>query len=310
MGSERRRYERRELKADVYCYIEGQRVDVRSSDISAGGMFIETEQPVLPGTELAVVVKAQLIAGHRPVFLTARVMRRQVVPVRGVGVRWEKATTPGAPATLREFLKDNLGIAAKGIEEQPHGDAGLVQAVYMFPLGLEDFETAPVVEDAPPILGGGEDTIDGLDDEEPTLQDLDEALQNELAARPSSAGPLTQEIAKGASQAPADLKATLSVGAASHPVRISSLGSENAFITTNTALEIGGKIQLRFGILARGGVVEIQARATVISTDRDHRSGRRGVLVRLNQVDEGGQRGILRQYIRWLHFNSIRKPTA
>lgn len=310
MGSERRRYERRALQADVYCYIEGQRVDVRSSDISQGGMFIETDQPVLPGTELAVVVKEHLLEGNRPVFLTARVMRRQVAPVRGVGVRWEKATTPGDEASLREFLEANLGITPKGIKEQPHGDAGLVQAVYRFPLEAEDFESAPVVEDAPPILGGGEDTIEGLDDEEATIQDLDEALQSELAARPSSAGPLTQEIAKGASQAPADLKATLSVGADSHPVRISSLGPENAFVTTNTALEPAAKLQLRFGIMARGGVVDIAVHATVISAGRDHRSGRRGVLVRITHVDEGGTRGILRQYIRWLHFNSIRKPSA
>ncbi len=310
MGSERRRYERRELKADVYCYIEGQRVDVSSSDISQGGMFIETEQPVLPGTELAVVVKADLLEGRRPVFLTARVMRRQAVPVKGIGVRWEKATTPGDEASLKEFLQKNLGINASGIEEQPHGDAGLVQAVYVFPLTKEDFDAAPVVEDAPPLLGGGEDTIDGLDDEEATIQDVDEELQSELAARKAAPGPLTQELAKGASQAPSDIKATLTLGRASHPVQISSLGPENAFITTNTEMEPGAKLTLAFEITARGGAVDVTMRATVISLGRDYRSKRRGVLVRITKIDEGGQRGILHQYIRWLHFNSIRKPAS
>ncbi|MFH1532674.1 MAG: PilZ domain-containing protein [Pseudomonadota bacterium] len=310
MGSERRRYERRELKAEVYCYIEGQRVDVRSSDISQGGMFIETGQPVLPGTELAVVVKAQLLDGRRPVFLTARVMRRQAQPVKGIGIRWERATTPGDAEMLREFLRSSLGIDPRGIEELPQGDAGMIQAVYVFPLGTEDFKGAPVVEEAPPLLGGGEDTIEGLDDEEATLQDVDEALQAELAARRRPAGPLTQELAQGSSQAPADLKATLVVGKNERPVRISSLGPENAFITTNTKLEPGARLELRFGIAARGGVAEVQARADVISVGRDHRSGRRGVLVKLTRVDEGGHRGILLQYIRWLHFNSIRKPTV
>jgi len=311
MGSERRRYKRRELKAEVYCYIEGQRVDVQSNDISEGGMFIETDQPILPGTELAVVVKAQLLDGSRPVFLSGRVMRRQVHPVKGIGLRWEKATTPGDTASLEEFLRSNLGINPQGIEEQAQGDAGLVQAVYVFPLSAEDLEDAPVVEEAPPLLGGGEDTIEGLDDEEATLQDVDEALQAELAARAASkAGPLTQEIAHGASQAPADLKAILVVGKNEHPVRLTSLGIENAFITTNTKLKLGARVEVRFGIAARGGVAEVQARADVISTGRDRRSDRKGVQVKLSKVDEGGHRGILRQYIRWLHFNSIRKPTA
>ena len=309
MGSERRRYERRELKAEVYCYIEGHRVDVRSSDISAGGMFVETGQVILPGTELAVVVKAQLLAGRRPVFLSARVMRRQVAPVKGVGIRWEKATTPGDAETLREFLQTNLGVDPKGIEEQPHGDGGLVQAVYVFPLGPEDFESAPSVVSVPPLLGGGEDTIDGLDDEEATIQDLDEALQNELAARPRQAGPLTQEIGVGASQAPADLKATLLTGRSEHPVRITSLGPENAFIATNTELPPGARLEIRFGISARGGVAEVQARGEVLSIGRDRRSGRRGVLVKFTRVDEGGHAGILRQYTRWLHFNAIRNPS-
>ena len=100
------------------------------------------------------------------------------------------------------------------------------------------------------------------------------------------------------------------LGADQLPVRSSSLGPENAFVTTNTDMEPGTKLALRFGIMARGGAIDVDANAAVISVGRDPRSGRRGVLVRLSQINEGGHRGILRQYIRWLHFNSIRKPVS
>ena len=124
------------------------------------------------------------------------------------------------------------------------------------------------------------------------------------------AGPLTTEIGKGDSQAPADIKAILVVRKDEHPVRITSLGPGNAFVTTNTKLEAGQKVLLRFDIIVRGGAEEVSARAAVISSGRDHRSGRRGALVKLTRVDEGSHPGILRQYIRWLHFNAIRNPTV
>lgn len=310
MGSERRRYERRGWKEEVYCYLDGQRVNVQSTDISAGGMFIETHQSILPGTEVAVVVKAQLADGQRPVFLTARVMRRQVQPVKGVGIRWEKATSPGDPHSLRKFLQNTLRVDANRIDEHPHGDAGLVQSVFQFPLTSADLDEAPRVEVAAPLLGGGEDTIEGLDDEEATIQELGEDLKAELSERPSEIGPLTTELGKGDSQAPADLKANLIVGRKEHPVRVSSLGPGNAFVATNSALEAGQKVELRFSIVARGGSADIRARAEVISLGRDHRSGRRGGLVKLTRVDEGSHPGIFRQYTRWLHFNAIRNPTV
>ena len=314
MGSERRRYERRELNADVYCYLEGQRVDVRSTDVSVGGMFIETEQPILPGTELAVVMKAQLTAGERPVFLSARVMRRQTQPVSGIGIRWENATTPGSTEVLKEFLHSMFGIEARLIKEQPHGDAGLIQAVYVFPLGPEDFEGAPSVEDAPPLFRGEEEeTIEGLDDDddEDTVQELAEDVKDAIEEqRRGGPGPLTQEISVGSSQAPTDLKAVLGVRGEEHPVRITTLGAEHAFVTTNMDLVSGARLELRFGINARGGVAEVQVRAEVISTGRDHSSGRRGVRIKFTRIDEGRHRGILRQYTRWLHFNSIREPGA
>ena len=312
MGSERRRYERRELNADVYCYLEGQRVDVRSTDVSVGGMFIETEQAILPGTELAVVMKAQLMAGERPVFLSARVMRRQTQPVSGIGIRWENATTPGSKEVLKEFLRSMFGIEARRVEERPHGDAGLVQAVYVFPLGPEDFEGAPVLEDAPPLFRGGEDTLEGSDeDEEETIQELAEDVKDAVAEqRRGAPGPLTQELFVGSSQAPADLRAVLTVRQEEHPVRITTLGTEHAFVTTNNDLAKGARLELRFGINARGGVAEVRVRAEVISTGRDHRSGRRGVRIKFMRIDEGRHSGILRQYTRWLHFNSIREPGA
>jgi len=312
MGSERRRYERRELNADVYCYLEGQRVDVRSTDVSVGGMFIETEQPILPGTELAVVMKAQLTAGERPVFLSARVMRRQTQPVSGIGIRWENATTPGSTEVLKEFLRSMFGIEARRVEERPHGDAGLIQAVYVFPLGPDDFEGAPGVEEAPPLFGDGEDTLEGSDeDEEETIQELAEDVKDAIAEqRRVEAGPLTQEINVGSSQAPTDLKAVLTVQQEEHPVRVTTLGTEHAFVTTNTDLAAGARLELRFGINARGGVAEVRVRAEVISAGRDHRSGRRGARIKFTRIDEGQHSGILRQYTRWLHFNSIREPGA
>ncbi|MBM4371267.1 MAG: PilZ domain-containing protein [Deltaproteobacteria bacterium] len=306
MGAERRQFERRTLKTEIYCYLEGRRVDVRSSDISAGGMFIETDLTILPGSELAVVVKAQLLDGERPVFLAARVMRRQLRPCPGIGVRWERAATPGSEETLREFLRTLLGIDPRGIRQIPQGDAGLVQSVYSFPLGPGE---EPPEDGIPPLAGGNEDTIDGLNDEEETAQEVAADVKEELQALRSTAGPLTGEI-QAASQARADHKAILEARRQEHPVRISSLGLTNAFVLTQTELESREVVDLRFSVPVRDGTARIVCRCEVLSTGRDPASGRRGALLKLVRVDEGEHPGILRQFIRWLHFRSLRGGAA
>ena len=58
-GSERRQHPRRVSRQDVFCYIDGNRFDACSEDLSAGGMFLRTDGRV----EVAVGTIVGLVAG-------------------------------------------------------------------------------------------------------------------------------------------------------------------------------------------------------------------------------------------------------
>jgi len=309
LGSERRRFERWSLQEGVYCYIDGARVDARSTDISSGGMFFETNKLILPGTEVALVFRTQLDKGDRPIFLVGRVMRRQLRPVAGVGIRWERASTPAPPEALAGFLQAVLRLQPRGIHERPYGSSGIVQAVYEFPLNQELLEGARVRDDdvPPPTVGGA--TFERTEELEDTMpEDVITAPPDKSPPPIAGAGPLTTQIAASGTDAPADLGARVQVKKTWISVHVSSLGSEHMFAETmNAEIEPGLEAQVRFDLPVKGGVAQVSCRCRVVSRGKDFHTSAKGVLLEIIRVEEGKRPGIFASYVRWLHFNALRK---
>jgi len=301
MGAERRVFPRWKLEDSVYCYVEGDRLDAQSSDISSGGMFFRTRKVILPGKEVALVFRRQLGSGERPIFLVGRVMRRQVKPEPGVGLRWERAATPADPETLRRFLRDFLQVEAGRIEQKPCGDAGVVQSVFDFP-GIQPRQdaaaTASEWEDTQPEPSAYEE------------DDTDETLAGEEHTpepRPASLGPLTQQLAALGTHAPVDLEASARLGARSFDARVSSLGMTHLFLATrNHDAKDGDRIEVSFKVATRAGLAEIKCDCLVVAHGQDPRSGAKGLALHIVELDEGRERGLFGNYVRWLHFHALR----
>ncbi len=131
--AERRLFPRREFRAGVYAYVDGRRYDARSENISAGGMLLATAEDIPLGHTIALVFKSRSgkkTSGEKgvkcgagvkgePVHLVGRVMRKQVSPVPGVGLRRVRAMTDAQPEARlkREHgwsfgeLQDTIGDA-------------------------------------------------------------------------------------------------------------------------------------------------------------------------------------------------------
>ena len=90
-----RQFPRREFVEEVFCYVDGERLDARSSNLSVGGIFVETERgaQIPVGAVVAVVLKNR-VAELGSIFLFGKVVRRAPDSPTGLGVRWEKAVGP------------------------------------------------------------------------------------------------------------------------------------------------------------------------------------------------------------------------
>jgi hypothetical protein len=111
--TDRREHIRKQRTLDFYCYIDGVRFDSPTLDLSEGGAFLATADPIPMDATVVLVPKAikeQRRAGAAPkagphrVLLVGRVVRRQGAPRVGVGIRWAKCVSRGGLDALFTFL--------------------------------------------------------------------------------------------------------------------------------------------------------------------------------------------------------------
>ncbi len=115
MSSNRRQHTRNLKALDFSCYIDGQRFDARSLDVSVGGAFMETGALAPMGSVALIALKKghpHPAGGGRlrrprkelPIVLIGLVVRHQTVPVTGVGLRWLRCVSRVGLQPMYEFL--------------------------------------------------------------------------------------------------------------------------------------------------------------------------------------------------------------
>jgi hypothetical protein len=117
--TERREHLRKQRTLDFHCYIDGVRFDSPSLDISDGGAFLATADPIPMAATVVLVPRASREAlppgapgrgGPPRSLLVGRVVRRQGVPRVGVGIRWVKCVSTAGLDALFSFLETVLEI--------------------------------------------------------------------------------------------------------------------------------------------------------------------------------------------------------
>ena len=88
---ERRGHERTDRSVEFYCYVDGQRFDSESLDISAGGALLRTEDDI-PQKVPVIVVPKSANPRKSVIMLVGTVVRRQQKPA-GIGIRWSKCVS-------------------------------------------------------------------------------------------------------------------------------------------------------------------------------------------------------------------------
>lgn len=124
---EKRRFPRIELKKNVNCYAKGKMLQALAEDVSPGGMFLSLNhlEDRIPLDTLVSLLFREHDGDEVVTFLFGRVVRHQHLPVKGIGLRWEKAVSSGTPVQLAKFLKSLLKLdehQLRHVRPDPNGE--------------------------------------------------------------------------------------------------------------------------------------------------------------------------------------------
>ena len=345
MTDEKRRAHRWPLEEDVCTYVEGGRLDLKSSNLSAAGIFIRTHRDFPLGKLVCVVFRDQFEGDKSPVYLVGLVRRVQKEPVKGIGLEWTQAVTPASTVQLARFLRTMLKVTSGRIKRKMAGRGTEQHSVFEFPkdvdrggaaaskssantsgesLEPEDFErTRP--------LPGNLDEVENLTIEVTPFDDDDtggiEVLHN-LVGEPVIAGPLpvmdwewevrgetrysddpgpiTESVSRTDSMAICDLEGTLTVGEDQTSLRIKYLGLHGMYIESNLG-PINQRASLRISAIipTKLGGKKVAWLCRIIGIEGGEISGKPGLDLQVEGYDEGLDPGILKRYVRWLQFHNI-----
>jgi hypothetical protein len=287
--NESRQFPRRDFIEEIFCYVDGERLDARSSNLSVGGIFLETDRgPDIPlGATVAVVLKDR-VDDLGTVFLFGKVVRKQPDAPSGLGVRWEKAVGPVDKERLAAALREVLRIRAFGIEQGAVASTGRVMSVFRFvPEVLDDStECGPRFENpvGPELFGG---------------------LRPDWR-RYSGDGPVTQEIDTSCVGGQANLKAHLTFEGTSIQGRLTWLSTTRLrFSTRMVPTDDSLVLAVSFDLPSRSGPTPVTCHGRVQSVEREENEAASSLVIGIDRLDEGLQQGVLRRYVRWLHAREV-----
>jgi hypothetical protein len=325
---DRRQQPRRPLDEEVLAYLDGDRLDARTGNISEGGLYLRSSRPEeFPlGASVALVFRDP-VPPSGEVFLVARVVRHQAGLEGGVGLRWDRAVTIGDAEPLRRVLRRLFKFNDPVLEVLQLPDRSARQHTYRFtrrdewPAGRKVVDVPPAVPPPapPPPRQAPEpqrvtEPPRGPDPQPPAPEPARVAIP--MPAVPLESGrvpgsmPLDSGRIPGSVPQPPDpidhrqaldLPGTLEFAGAAVPVRLCWMGSGSAGVECAwLPADPDALLRLRFQIPLRQDPVDIQGPARVRSVDRIP-GGHPAVLeLSLGPMDEGGHRGVLLRYLLWL----------
>ena len=289
--SERRRAPRRTDKKQIYCYVEGQRLDAETADISALGALVRTVWTDAANGEALVSVSFRAREPEvRDVFLFGRIERVQDSPTRGFALSWVRAVTTGPRVGLVMVLRDILTVPDHLIEAQRSTADGKPAKVYHF--------------DGPPTPASPPAAV-----RRPTIPPVTQARvptsEHDWRRYPTK-GPLTRAMSATAGREAITLKALMVSGSTRRNVRVTALGEHSLSLDMKGGLEgIGDKATVRFNVPLRRGVGLVAVTGPVTSSASRPSEGVSLIELGIEVLDEGDRPGVLERYVRWLHQRAL-----
>jgi hypothetical protein len=98
------------------------------------------------------------------------------------------------------------------------------------------------------------------------------------------------------------------VGKESHGAKVSSLSAQHLFVTrVFPGVSPGSKVAVKFSLPVRKGRAQILCHCEMVAFGSEFQGPGSGSVFKIVRVSEGRHEGIFGRYVRWLHFNALRK---
>ena len=332
---DRREHVRWLLEEEVFCYLDGNRVQAATQDISAGGMFIRTSSELPLGSVVALVFEERSDGANVPVFLLGMTVRHQEQPVTGAGVQWMRAVTTSAPDALEKFLVARLKLVSPSIVREEFGPRKDLRSIYRFPIVPVKPKTggwsrpapvkrAPVVvkADQPkpsiaPVKMGFADTSKFLSGRKvDVVQDDGEVgerrAQSELPIHvrkqsdKKEEGPLSIVVRQGDTLPPTDIPAIIRYDGDNREATVTGLGLKCMRLELSNFPSAGSrKARVFFNLPSKGEVEPLECQCRILFIERDKDTGLFGLELEIERYHEKRTKGILWTYLKWLHFKTL-----
>ena len=314
LQTDRRQHERRSFEQDVLCYIDGNRLDGRTADISVSGLFLYTRHfQNFPVGAIVALVFEDVGVPPGTAFMFARVMRHQAEPDPGVGLLWQKAVCAASSLPLKRVLKRLFGFVDPVVTSKELPDRGLVQFVFHFPGCPAPDGTpaasAPLELDRPEPSGSGAVRQGGTVSRDAPRREA--VASNPAVSSPASAGrrgPVTSQIDSRKSRQTVDIQGVLEGAGIPVAVKIAWLGLGAVGVESPwSPADPDMPMLLRFQIPTREGSVDLRCNTRLKSVDIGKAGRPTSLELMVKDVDEGGQPGLLVRYLKWLALRQMAK---
>ena len=336
---DRREHVRWLLEEEVFCYLDGDRVQAATQDISAGGMFIRTASQIPIGSVVALVFEDPVQEATQPVFLLGMTVRHQEQPVAGDGVQWMRAVTTSIPDILAKFLVNRLKLVSPKVIREEFGPRRDLRTVYRFPIVPVRPKTggwsrpeparpaalvgkpdpgkpgiAPVkmgFADTSRFLGGRKvDAVqeDGEVGERRSKSEL--PLHVRKQSDKKEEGPLSVVVRQGDTLPPTEIPAIIRYEGANIEATVVGLGLKCMRLTLPSFPSSGSrKGEVFFNLPSKGQEEPLECQCRLLFVERDKDTGLFGLEMEVERYHEKRTKGILWTYLKWLHFKTLGAPS-
>lgn len=267
---ERRLHPRSPMERDIVCYINGARFDAQSRNMGVGGMFLSFSgsKVIAEGSVVGILSKPRSGVAT-PLFVVGRVVWMKPPPFPGVGLQWVKVVTRGPAAELSRFMGEVFGLKDVHVRrETPSSGGEAVNACYFEPDGAGQIE-------------------------------LDKTFAS--PDKPGAISEMTEQKGKTAATA---LDGRITLDGKEVDARVTQLGMTGLTVETQTApMDTQDPVKVKMGILSKEGTTRVVCRCRIVAAVQTLRAIR--LELAIEKLDEGRHSGILKRYVRWLHFKSL-----
>jgi hypothetical protein len=291
-SSDRRRFPRYEKQIDFYCYVNGQRFDSSSVDMSRGGAYLETNDEPQPHSLVVIVPKA-LRTRQSAVALVGAVRRSGAHPVRGVGVEWLRCVSRRGMQDVYVFLSEFLDIQRDAVETPSTDVTNSNVAAYNFRTESFYVPDIPYASERGILVG----PLPGDPEPKPPA----DSVRNLPLNKGPEQGIVTGMLATSGGRVPVDFPVKMILGDSSYEGKAKALGTKAILVAIPDDLEQeGAMVVLHFPVPMKEETTWVRMLCAVMKLDTGPELGYRALDLRIVEMLYEKRPGLFDRFVRYL----------